>query len=161
MWAASEKNGGLQHPLRLQLMAAYGLRPEELQHLEIQKGQLWTTYQKLSSRGRTRSRVLRLLPCDEWAKPWQLEKAFRADRMPPMRPGHGAEDLGIYMRRRPLWQQLRREYEEKSEKLVLYSCRHGYAHRLRYLRATAQGGCSSYGPLSGNPSGGLQPQVRR
>jgi len=30
--------------LAFQLMAAYGLRPEELQHLEIQKGQLWTTY---------------------------------------------------------------------------------------------------------------------
>ena len=86
--------------LAFQLMAAYGLRPEELQHLEIQKGQLWTTYQKVSSRGRTRSRVLRLLPCDEWAQAWQLERAFRADRMPPMRPGHGAEDLGTYMRRR-------------------------------------------------------------
>lgn len=54
--------------LAFQLMAAYGLRPEELQHLEIQKGQLWTTYQKVSSRGRTRSRVLRLLPCDTWAQ---------------------------------------------------------------------------------------------
>jgi integrase len=119
--------------LAFQLMAAYGLRPEELQHLEIQKGQLWTTYQKVSSRGRTRSRVLRLLPCDEWAQAWQLEKAFRADRMPPMRPGHGAEDLGTYMRRRSLWQQLRREYEEKGEKLVLYSCRHGYAHRAHII----------------------------
>jgi len=119
--------------LAFQLMAAYGLRPEELQHLEIQKEQLWTTYQKVSSRGRTRSRVLRLLPSDEWAKAWELEKAFRADRMPPMRPGHGAEDLGTYMRRRPLWQQLRREYEEKGEKLVLYSCRHGYAHRAHVI----------------------------
>jgi integrase len=119
--------------LAFQLMAAYGLRPEELQHLEILKGQLWTTYQKVSSRGRTRSRVLRLLPCDEWAQAWQLEKAFRADRMPPMRPGHGAEDLGTYMRRRSLWQQLRREYEEKGEKLVLYSCRHGYAHRAHII----------------------------
>ena len=119
--------------LAFQLMAAYGLRPEELQHLEIQKGQLWTTYQKVSSRGRTRSRVLRLLPCDEWAQAWQLERAFRADRMPPMRPGHGAEDLGTYMRRRSLWQQLRREYEEKGEKLVLYSCRHGYAHRAHII----------------------------
>jgi integrase len=119
--------------LAFQLMAAYGLRPEELQHLEIQKGQLWTTYQKVSSRGRTRSRVLRLLPCDNWAQDWQLEKAFRPDRMPPMRPGHGAEDLGTYMRRRSLWQQLRRDYEEKGEKLVLYSCRHGYAHRAHII----------------------------
>jgi integrase len=119
--------------LAFQLMAAYGLRPEELQHIEIQKKQLWSTYQKVSSRGRTRSRVLRLLPCDDWAKSWQLENEFRCDRMPPMRPGHGAEDLGTYMRRRPLWQQLRREYEEKDEKLVLYSCRHGYAHRAHVL----------------------------
>lgn len=119
--------------LAFQLMAAYGLRPEELQHLEIQKGQLWTTYQKVSSRGRTRSRVLRLLPCDDWALAWQLEKAYRPERMPPMRPGHGAEDLGTYMRRRSLWQQLRREYEEKGEKLVLYSCRHGYAHRAHVI----------------------------
>ena len=119
--------------MAFQLMAGYGLRPEELQHLESRKGQLWTTYQKVSSRGRTRSRMLRLLPCDDWAQAWQLEKAFRSDRMPPMRPGHGAEDLGTYMRRRTLWQQLRREYEEQGEKLVLYSCRHGYAHRAHVI----------------------------
>jgi integrase len=123
----------LRWRLAFQLMAAYGLRPEELQHLEIRSGQFWTSYQKVSSRGRTRSRVLRLLPCDDWAQAWQLEKAFRPDRMPPMRPGHGAEDLGTYMRRRSLWQQLRREYEEKGEKLVLYSCRHGYAHRAHII----------------------------
>jgi integrase len=119
--------------LAFQLMAGYGLRPEELQHLESRKGQLWTTYQKVSSRGRTRSRMLRLLPCDDWAQGWQLEKAFRPELMPPMRPGHGAEDLGTYMRRRTLWQQLRREYEEQGEKLVLYSCRHGYAHRAHVI----------------------------
>jgi hypothetical protein len=28
----------------------------------------------------------------------------------------------------PLWKVLRREYEAKGEKLVPYSCRHGYAH---------------------------------
>ena len=86
-----------------------------------------------ASRGRTRSRMLRLLPCDDWAQAWQLEKAFRPELMPPMRPGHGAEDLGTYMRRRTLWQQLRREYEEQGEKLVLYSCRHGYAHRAHVI----------------------------
>lgn len=119
--------------MAFQLMAGYGLRPEELQHLENRKGQLWTTYQKVSSRGRTRSRMLRLLPCDDWAQAWQLEKAFRPELMPPMRPGHGAEDLGTYMRRRTLWQQLRREYEVQGEKLVLYSCRHGYAHRAHVI----------------------------
>jgi hypothetical protein len=37
------------------------------------------------------------------------------------------------MRGRSLWQQLRRDYEEKGEKLVLYSCRHGYAHRAHII----------------------------
>ncbi len=119
--------------LAFQLMAAYGLRPEELQHLEHRQGQLWTTYQKVSSRGRTRPRLLRVLPCDDWAVSWQLERVFRPQLMPPMRPGHGAEDFGTYMRRRSLWRNLRLQYESSGEKLVLYSCRHGYAHRAHVV----------------------------
>jgi integrase len=115
--------------LAFQLMSAYGLRPEELQHLERRDGQLWTTYQKISSRGRTRPRMLRRLPCDAWAHPWELEQRYQSDLMPPMRPGHGAEAFGTYMRRRSLWRQLKSQYESQGEKLVLYSCRHGYAHR--------------------------------
>ena len=51
----------------LQLMAAYGLRPEELQHLQIRQGRLWCMYEKVASRGKNRPRVLRPLPCDDWA----------------------------------------------------------------------------------------------
>lgn len=50
-----------------QLMAAYGLWPEELQHLQIRLGRLSCTYEKVSSRGKTKPRVLRLRPCDDWA----------------------------------------------------------------------------------------------
>jgi len=32
-----------------------------------------------------------------------------------------------------LWSELRRRYEEQGEKLVLYSCRHAYAHRAHTL----------------------------
>ena len=53
--------------------------------------------------------------------------------LPPMRPGHGAEDLGLYMRRRKRWQELRQMYETAGEKLVLYSARHGYAHRAHLI----------------------------
>ena len=45
-----------------------------------------------------------------------------------MLPGHGAEHLGVYMRRRKRWQELRQLYEESGGKLVLYSARLGYAH---------------------------------
>ncbi len=34
---------------------------------------------------------------------------------------------------RPLWKELRREYEAKGEKHVPYSCRHGYAHRAHVI----------------------------
>ena len=35
-----------------QLMAAYGLRPEELQHLQIRQGRLWCMYEKVASTAR-------------------------------------------------------------------------------------------------------------
>ncbi len=50
-----------------QLLAAYGLRPEELQHLQIRGNRLWCEYRKSTSRGETQPRSLRLLPCDDWA----------------------------------------------------------------------------------------------
>lgn len=116
-----------------QMLAAYGLRPEELQHLELRGGRLWCTYSKISSRGRTEPRPLRLLPCDSWATAWNLEEMYRPTRLPPLQSGHVAEAMGLYMRRRSLWQELRQRYEAEGEKLVLYSCRHAYAHRAHTL----------------------------
>ena len=116
-----------------QLLSAYGLRPEELQHLELRAGRLWCNYRKSTSRGETKPRPLRLLPCDDWSENWNLVKQFKKQPLPPMRPGHGAEDLGVYMRRRKRWVELRQLYEESGEKLVLYSARHGYAHRAHLI----------------------------
>ncbi|MCT0249284.1 hypothetical protein [Synechococcus sp. CS-205] len=116
-----------------QLMAAYGLRPEELQHLQLRQGRLWCMYEKVASRGKTRPRVLRPLPCDDWADGWRLEERFPAQELPPMQPGLGGGYVGHYLMNRPLWKELRREYEAKGEKLVPYSCRHGYAHRAHVI----------------------------
>lgn len=116
-----------------QLMAAYGLRPEELQHLQIRQGRLWCMYEKVASRGKTRPRVLRPLPCDDWADGWRLEERFPTQELPPMQPGLGGGYVGHYLMNRPLWKELRREYEAKGEKLVPYSCRHGYAHRAHVI----------------------------
>jgi integrase len=116
-----------------QLLAAYGLRPEELQHLQIRRDRLWCNYRKCTSRGETQPRPLRLLPCDDWAEGWNLLETFKSQPLPPMRPGYGAEDMGLYMRRRPRWQELRQDYEAAGEKLVLYSARHGYAHRAHMI----------------------------
>ena len=116
-----------------QLMAAYGLRPEELQHLQIRQGRLWCMYEKVASRGKSRPRVLRPLPCDDWADGWRLEERFPTQELPPMQPGLGGGYVGHYLMNRPLWKELRREYEAKGEKLVPYSCRHGYAHRAHVI----------------------------
>ena len=40
---------------------------------------------------------------------------------------------GVYMRRRKRWLELRQIYEESGEQLVLYSARHGYAHRAHLI----------------------------
>jgi hypothetical protein len=86
-----------------QLMAAYGLRPEELQHLQLRQGRLWCMYEKVASRGKTRPRVLRALPCDHWAEGWQLEEGFPTQQLPPMQPGLGGGYVGHYLMNRPLW----------------------------------------------------------
>ena len=125
----------VEHLFAFQLMATYGLRPEELQHLQIRQGRLWCTYEKFASRGKTRPRVLRPLPCDDWAGGWRLEERFPTQELPPMQPGPGLGGgyVGHYLMNRPLWKELRREYEAKGEKLVPYSCRHGYAHRAHVI----------------------------
>ena len=116
-----------------QLLAAYGLRPEELQHLQLRGGRMWCNYRKNTSRGETKPRPRRLLPGDDWAEAGNLWEQFKSQPLPPMRPGFGAEDMGLYMRRRRRWQDLRQQYEAEGEKLVLYSARHGYAHRAHLI----------------------------
>ncbi|NCY14791.1 MAG: hypothetical protein EBX33_08905, partial [Synechococcaceae bacterium WB8_1A_041] len=116
-----------------QLLCAFGLRPEELQHLQLRQGRLWCTYEKVASRGKTKPRPLRLLPCDQWATEWRLLETFDPAKLPPMRAGFGSDSFSRYLLRRDHWQSLRQQYETQGEKLVLYSCRHGYAHRAHVI----------------------------
>ena len=116
-----------------QLLSAFGLRPEELQHLQLRQGRLWCTYEKVASRGKTKPRPLRLLPCDQWATEWQLLETFDPAKLPPMRAGFGSDSFSRYLLRRDHWQHLRQQYEAQGEKLVLYSCRHSYAHRAHVI----------------------------
>jgi integrase len=119
--------------LAFQLINAFGLRPEELQHLQLRQGRLWCTYEKVASRGKTKPRPLRLLPCDSWAAAWNLVETFDPALLPPMRAGFGSDSFSRYLLRREHWQNLRRQYDAQGEKLVLYSCRHGYAHRAHVI----------------------------
>ena len=97
-------------------MAAYGLRPKELQHLQIRHGRLWWMDEKVASRGKTRPRVLRPLPCNDWADGGRLEERFSTQELPPMQHWLGGGYVGHYLMNRPLWKELRREYEAKGER---------------------------------------------
>lgn len=115
--------------LAFMLTAAYGLRPEELHHIQHRGTYLHCSYRKVASRGSTAPRALRLLPCDGWAAEWDLLSRYRPDRLPPLRHGGAANGLLVYLNRRSLWRELRTLYSEQGEKLVPYSLRHAYAHR--------------------------------
>ena len=119
--------------LAFQLTNAFGLRPEELQHLQLRQGRLWCTYERVASRGKPKPRPLRLLPCDSWSAAWNLVETFEPALLPPMRAGFGSDSFSRYLFRGEHWQNLRRQYDAQGEKLVLYSCRHGYAHRAHVI----------------------------
>ena len=50
-----------------------------------------------------------------------------------MKAGFGSDSFSRYLLRREHWQHLRQQYETQGEQLVLYSCRHGYAHRAHVI----------------------------
>lgn len=107
----------------LQLLAAYGLRPVEVQYLQQRPdGQLRCLYQKRSGGGTTRPRVLKALH-PEWEVEWQLRERLHAgEAMPPF--GGGVADAARrYLIRQSSWQQL----AEKGA--TVYGFRHGYALR--------------------------------
>jgi integrase len=126
----------------VQLMAAYGLRPEELRYLVVKPSpdgrQLWCGYQKKSGGGLTKSRQLHLLAVrdlDGTAQDWNLISRLQLhDALPSLgKPGKAGEALNTYMRRQPIWSQLKAEALAIGEVLVPYSLRHRYsaeAHRL-------------------------------
>jgi integrase len=122
----------------LQLMAAYGLRPEELRYLKVRQGQLWCLYQKKGGGGQTDPRPLYPLPArdlDGTAVEWNLPLRLQAgEALPPLgQPGHAGEALITFLRRVPVWRSLREEVAGNGEVLVPYSFRHRFAaeaHRL-------------------------------
>jgi len=107
----------------LQLLAAYGLRPVEAQHLSIREGnQLWCTYQKRSGAGTTKPRQLRPLH-PEWEQEWNLlERIAFSEPMPPF--GGGVADAARrYLSRQQGWRELARTG------ITPYGFRHGFALR--------------------------------
>ena len=123
----------------IQLLAVYGLRPEELRHLVVKSGangsELWSNYRK--SMGGTQGqkteprRLHPLLLRDMHGNPidWKLQSRVQiGEELPPLnREGEGGQALGTYLRRREAWNGLRKAAEHQGEQLTPYSFRHRYA----------------------------------
>lgn len=113
----------------VQLAATYGLRPEGVRHLKLRDGELWCLYRK-SKGGRTGAttepRRLHAMPVsDDWDL---MARLANGEQLPPLgAPGKAAEALSTYLRRRPVWQELKAEAEQFGEQLTCYSFRHRFA----------------------------------
>ena len=135
--ALPDTAAGKRWRFALQLMATYGLRPEDLRYLVTRQGgqELWSTYQK-SKGGRKGARTAerRLFPLfvtdvDGTQHDWNLLlRVHMKEELPPLgKEGHAAESLRTFLRRQPAWQSIAAEADAEGQELVPYSFRHRYS----------------------------------
>ena len=117
-----------------QLLATYGLRPEELRHLVVKDGELWTMYEKSMGgiKGeKTEPRKLAPLYIKDGKGlvDWNLlERISNEEELPPLgQEGKGGEALGTRLRRNKTWIKFKKQAEKLKEDLVPYAFRHRYA----------------------------------
>ncbi len=133
---ASEKDPRWQ--FNYQLLAVYGLRPEELRFLVIKDGirgkELWTTYEK--SMGGTKGQKTeprKLAPLflkdGKGFIDWNLLERFdNGEELAPVGIlGKGSDALRTRLIRNPLWIKFRKQADRQKEVLVPYAFRHRYA----------------------------------
>ena len=122
-----------------QLMAVYGLRPEELRHLRIMEGtagkELWSIYRKSKGGNKgERTEPRRLNPLfvkDIDGKPinWKLQQRLEiGEKLPPLGQ-EGAAGMAIltHIKRRSIYKQKKDEALLIGQHAVPYSFRHRYS----------------------------------
>ena len=141
----------------LQLMAVYGLRPEELRWLRVKDGvdgpELWSMYRK--SKGGNKGerteprRLYPLLVRDTDGTPidWKLQSRIQInEELPPLnREGDGGNAVNQYLRRRETYMALRKEAAAEGETLTPYSLRHRYAKRSHAMNLPLANICAAMG----------------
>ena len=121
-----------------QLLAVYGLRPEELRFLIIKDGvrgkELWTTYEKSmgGTKGqKTEPRKLAplLLKDGKGYINWNLqERLEKNEALAPIgKEGKASDALKTRLSRNPVWNKFKKQAEKQKEVLVPYAFRHRYA----------------------------------
>ena len=132
-----DTEAGRRWRFALQLMATFGLRPEDLRYLVTRNGgtELWSTYKK-SKGGRKGERTAerRLYPLvvrdvDGTPCEWNLiQRVALQEALPPLgQPGKAGEAVRTFLRRRAMWQSITEEAAAEGQELVPYSFRHRYS----------------------------------
>ena len=122
----------------IQLMATYGLRPNDLKHLHTRNNgnELWSDYRKSQGgkKGLT-TQPRQLFPLfvediDGSKNNWNLMKKIHIkEELPTINDKGGAgQAVGRFLRDNKVWQQLKKEAEDERQQLTPYSFRHRYAY---------------------------------
>ena len=122
-----------------QLLAVYGLRPEELRYLRIIDGsngkELWSTYRKSKGGNKgERTEPRRLNPLfvkDIDGNPinWKLQERLEiGEQLPPLgKEGEGGLALLTHLKRMPIYKSIKEEASKRDQFAVPYSFRHRYS----------------------------------
>ena len=143
----------------LRIMALFGLRPIELQHLAPNTREdgsigVWCTYEKTCGGSQTQQRQLE--PCwlqdtDGSAIKWNIVELFHAgllelplgnDGETRKLDGHHCE---VFLKRQPEWKQLKQVCEERGEWLRTYSLRDTFSLRCHRQKIELGAICTAMG----------------
>ena len=124
----------------IQLMAVFGLRPEDLREVYTKKNgeEIWTDYRK--SKGGRKGEVTqprKLMPIwvvdtDGTPVEWNYtlkNRVAAGESLPPLgKSGRAGGAIGTYLKRQKIWQTLKLEANQEREVLTPYSFRHRFAY---------------------------------
>ena len=116
--------------LAIELLSAYGLRPQEVPYLEIIEGSLWSMWIKKTDGGTGKPRKLYCFT--GFDKEWDLVNRFKKEKLPQVSEFTGfGESLSNYLERNKTWMEMKSKKGYTSR-----SFRHGYSwitHKITNL----------------------------
>lgn len=149
-----ETETGERWRFAIKLLAELGLRPHELNFLEVRKDNdgtpyWWCSYEKRAGKKhKTSQRRVDAFPIPgtNWnlIELWQITP--KADRLPPLTAGNGAGDsFRQYLRRQGGWKMLESIYASKGQNIGSYSFRNSYCLRCNMAGVPVAAVASSMG----------------
>lgn len=126
---------GQRWRLAVGMIICFGLRGVELNYLQWRDGQLWCNYVKRTHKGETKPRLLVGIDPEDMpglSQQLAMEWQTRTTELPPLGSTDKAVSSAIstYLRRRPLWTQMKADAVAQGQRLSVYGCRHRYSKAL-------------------------------